>query len=59
MADESLQNAKIMLVFGSGSSSFLCPHLLLPKETELVKDEGGKRQENPRRKKCPDVKFMG
>jgi hypothetical protein len=59
LADESLQNAKIMLVFGSGSSSFLCPHLLLPKETELIKDEGVKRQENPRSKKCPDAKSMG
>jgi hypothetical protein len=59
LADESLQNAEIMLVFGSGSSSFLCPHLLLPKETELVKDEGGKRQKNPRSKKCPDAKSMG
>jgi hypothetical protein len=59
LADESLQNAEIMLVFGGGSSSFLCPHLFLPKETELVKDEGGKRQENPRSKKCSDVKSMG
>jgi hypothetical protein len=59
LADESLQNAEIMLVFGSGSSSFFCPHLLLPKETELVKDEGRKRQENPRSKKCPDAKSMG
>ena len=59
MADESLQNNEIMLVFGSGSSSFLCPHLLLPKETESIKDEGGKRQENLRSEKCPDAKFMG
>ena len=59
MANESLQNIKIMCIFNNRISSILCPHIFLLTKIKIVKVKGGETQKKIRSNKCIDAEFMG